>query len=182
MIECSRRNGHDIPSAVQSPATRRAHDLSVGLPQRGPGTGSADPPAAADQSIPEEAPAGLIRYVHSSVCFEWPPRSGNPTPAPNVADRTQQRHDHKAHRLSSPGPHQRHRSVDRHIRRQPQERPSDDPQCGVLRACGSLPANCQATAAAKATSITESTRSRSTPPTTQPSRRRSRRPPPRRGR
>ena len=33
MIKCSRRSGHDIPSAVQSPANRRAHDLSVGLPE-----------------------------------------------------------------------------------------------------------------------------------------------------
>ena len=32
MIKCSRRGGHDIPSAVQSPANRRVHDLSVGLP------------------------------------------------------------------------------------------------------------------------------------------------------
>jgi len=31
MIKCSRQGGHDISSAVQSPADRRAHGLSVGL-------------------------------------------------------------------------------------------------------------------------------------------------------
>src|SRR5664279_1850160 len=53
MIKCSRRSGHDIPSAVQSPANRRAHSLSIGLPEREPDSVSADPPAAAGQSLPE---------------------------------------------------------------------------------------------------------------------------------
>src|SRR5664279_4441835 len=53
MIKCSRRSGHDIPSAGQSPANRRAHSLSIGLPEREPDSVSADPPAAAGQSLPE---------------------------------------------------------------------------------------------------------------------------------
>ena len=53
MIKCSRRSGHDIPSAVQSPANRRAHDLSIGLESR-TRLRSADPPAAAGQSLPEK--------------------------------------------------------------------------------------------------------------------------------
>lgn len=46
MIKCSRRGGHGIPSAVQSPANRRAHGLSIGL-RKGQVSVSADPSAAA---------------------------------------------------------------------------------------------------------------------------------------
>ena len=64
MIKCSRRSGHDIPSAVQSPANQRTHDLSAGL-RRAPGTGSADLPAVLLLSLPDnpDGLADLIREV-----------------------------------------------------------------------------------------------------------------------
>lgn len=53
MINCARRGGHDIPSAVQSPANRRVHHLSI--------VSSADLSPAASATASHRSSAHLIR-------------------------------------------------------------------------------------------------------------------------
>jgi hypothetical protein len=62
MNKCSRRSGHDTPSAVQPPDEPEGARSVNRPPNGGPGSESADPPAAAAAEPFKPCPARLIRF------------------------------------------------------------------------------------------------------------------------